>query len=174
MNSRMRKLKNWWLCIQLTNIWVSLNCQEWRHLQSETEQKEIILFSSGNRRLNFPLPWYLHETKWYVWGNGMLPASNPFFLFSTLPAPFFSVQIMEITGVTTAWWSHWVERLMPQASGQNWPAFHCTVVSKQQAFTLIIFCHRIWMLHTLTNTDYIFLPPSSCCYHNLIWKIEIT
>ena len=168
MNSRVRKLKTSWLCIQSTNIWVSLNCQEWRYLQSETEQREIILFSSGNRRrLNFPVLWYLHETKWCIWGNGMLPTSNPFFLSPTVPAPFFSARIMERTGVTTAQWSHWVERLMPQPSCQNWPTFHCTVVSKQQTFISITFCHRIWMLHTLTNTDYIFLPPHSCCYHNL-------
>ena len=110
------------------------------------------------------------------------PLPTPSFYPPLSQLPFFSVQIMERTGVTIAQWSHCVERLMPQPSSQNWPAVHCTAVSKQQTFISITFCHRIWMLHTLTNTDYLFLPPRSCCsekamaphFSTLAWKIPWT
>ena len=86
----MWRLKNSWFCIQPTNIWVFLNCQKRRHLQSEVEQREIVLFSSGTkRRLNFPVLLYLRGTKWWPWDNRLLPTSSPFLWSSTLSSPFF-------------------------------------------------------------------------------------
>lgn len=86
VNSRMWKLRNSCLCVQSTDTWVSLNCQEMRPLQSEG--REVTLFFSWAQKLDFPGP---------MWPGGRCVSLGPWkrshfwplILSSTLSSPFF-------------------------------------------------------------------------------------